>query len=150
RPVHRGDAADIRHRPGGARGDTAGRADAARPGQHAFTRLPPGAARADAAGPWHLLDLARADVFRGRGARPGQLSRARPGRVRRDGPGRHHVCRRVPLSAPRARRYAHPNARGEPLLAAAADAGIRITLLDALYLTASVDGKPLEGVQLRF
>jgi formiminoglutamate deiminase len=47
-------------------------------------------------------------------------------------------------------RYADPNAMGEALLAAAADAGIRITLLDTLYLAASVDGKPLEGVQRRF
>jgi formiminoglutamate deiminase len=47
-------------------------------------------------------------------------------------------------------RYADPNAMGEALIAAAADAGIRITLLDTLYLTAGVDGRPLEGVQLRF
>ncbi|WP_432831239.1 formimidoylglutamate deiminase [Dactylosporangium sp. CA-092794] len=47
-------------------------------------------------------------------------------------------------------RYTDPNAMGEALIAAAADAGIRITLLDTLYLTAGVDGRPLEGVQLRF
>lgn len=47
-------------------------------------------------------------------------------------------------------RYADPNAMGEALIAAAADAGIRITLLDTLYLTAGVDGRALEGVQLRF
>ncbi len=46
--------------------------------------------------------------------------------------------------------YADPNAMGLALLAAAADAGIRITLLDALYLTSTIDGKPLEGVQRRF
>ncbi|MET7397218.1 formimidoylglutamate deiminase [Dactylosporangium sp. NPDC005572] len=51
---------------------------------------------------------------------------------------------------PGGRPYDDPNAMGQALLAAAADAGIRITLLDTLYLTASVDGKPLEGVQLRF
>ena len=39
---------------------------------------------------------------------------------------------------------------GDALIAAAADAGIRITLLDTLYLTATVDGKPLEGVQRRY
>jgi cytosine/adenosine deaminase-related metal-dependent hydrolase len=39
---------------------------------------------------------------------------------------------------------------GEALLAAAADAGIRITLLDTLYLQSTVDGKPLTGPQLRF
>ncbi|GAA1893269.1 formimidoylglutamate deiminase [Asanoa iriomotensis] len=46
--------------------------------------------------------------------------------------------------------YVDPNVMGTVLIEAAAQAGIRITLLDALYLTASVDGAPLEGVQLRF
>ncbi|AGL14798.1 formimidoylglutamate deiminase [Actinoplanes sp. N902-109] len=48
------------------------------------------------------------------------------------------------------RPYADPNAMGHALLRAAADAGIRITLLDTLYLTAGVDGSPLDGVQRRF
>ncbi|GAA2390668.1 formimidoylglutamate deiminase [Dactylosporangium salmoneum] len=52
--------------------------------------------------------------------------------------------------APGGGKYSDPNAMGEALIAAAADAGIRITLLDTLYLTAGVDGRPLEGVQLRF
>jgi formiminoglutamate deiminase len=51
---------------------------------------------------------------------------------------------------PDGRRYDNPNAMGDALLAAAREAGIRITLLDALYLTATVDGAPLEGVQRRF
>ncbi|MET7417462.1 formimidoylglutamate deiminase [Dactylosporangium sp. NPDC005555] len=46
--------------------------------------------------------------------------------------------------------YDDPNAMGEALIAAAGEAGIRITLLDTLYLTSSVDGRPLEGVQSRF
>jgi formiminoglutamate deiminase len=46
--------------------------------------------------------------------------------------------------------YADPNAMGEALIEAARVAGIRITLLDALYLTSTVDGAPLEGVQRRF
>ena len=46
--------------------------------------------------------------------------------------------------------YVDPNVMGTVLIEAAAQAGIRITLLDALYLTSSVDGKPLEGVQRRF
>ena len=41
------------------------------------------------------------------------------------------------------------NAFGEALVAAAADAGIRITLLDACYLTGGFD-EPLRGPQLRF
>jgi formiminoglutamate deiminase len=52
--------------------------------------------------------------------------------------------------APGGSRYADPNAMGHALLAAARDAGIRITLLDTLYLTSTVDGEPLAGTQLRF
>jgi formiminoglutamate deiminase len=47
-------------------------------------------------------------------------------------------------------RYADPNAMGAALLRAAAEAGVRITLLDTCYLQADVDGTPLEGVQRRF
>jgi formiminoglutamate deiminase len=47
-------------------------------------------------------------------------------------------------------RYADPNAFGTALAAAAADAGVRLTLLDACYLQADVDGSPLAGPQLRF
>ncbi|WP_430783142.1 formimidoylglutamate deiminase [Actinoplanes sp. G11-F43] len=52
--------------------------------------------------------------------------------------------------APGGVRYADPNVMGAALIQAADEAGIRITLLDTLYLTAGVDGAPLEGVQLRF
>ncbi|HEX5542787.1 MAG TPA: formimidoylglutamate deiminase [Micromonospora sp.] len=48
------------------------------------------------------------------------------------------------------RRYADPNAMSAALVEAAAQAGIRITLLDTCYLTASVEGDPLRGAQLRF
>lgn len=47
-------------------------------------------------------------------------------------------------------RYDDPNVMGAALVEAATQAGIRITLLDACYLTASVDGEPLAGPQLRF
>ena len=50
---------------------------------------------------------------------------------------------------PDGRPYAEVNAMGEALIAAAADAGIRITLLDACYLTGA-PGQPLEGPQRRF
>ncbi|MBL7260546.1 formimidoylglutamate deiminase [Paractinoplanes lichenicola] len=60
--------------------------------------------------------------------------------------GEFHYLHHGPDGTP----YADPNAMGHALVAAAADAGIRITLLDTLYLTATVDGKPLEGVQRRF
>ncbi len=46
--------------------------------------------------------------------------------------------------------YADPNEMGHRLIAAAAEAGIRITLLDTLYLSSTVDGGPLDGVPRRF
>jgi formiminoglutamate deiminase len=52
--------------------------------------------------------------------------------------------------APDGSRYADPNAMGHALLAAAGEAGIRITLLDTVYLTSTVDGQPLRGPQVRF
>lgn len=51
--------------------------------------------------------------------------------------------------SPGGRPYADPNAMGEALIQAAADAGIRITLLDTLYLAGGF-GLPLEPVQRRF
>ncbi|MFB9466830.1 formimidoylglutamate deiminase [Streptomyces cinereospinus] len=45
--------------------------------------------------------------------------------------------------------YADPNAMGEALVAAAADAGIRITLLDTCYLSSGF-GRPPNAHQLRF
>jgi formiminoglutamate deiminase len=46
--------------------------------------------------------------------------------------------------------YDDPNEMAHSLVAAAAEAGIRITLLDTLYLTSAVDGDPLVGPQRRF
>ncbi|MFF4118690.1 formimidoylglutamate deiminase [Streptomyces sp. NPDC001714] len=51
--------------------------------------------------------------------------------------------------APGGTRYAEPNAMGEALIAAAADAGIRITLLDTAYLSSGF-GEPPNAHQLRF
>ena len=55
---------------------------------------------------------------------------------------------------PGGKRYRDPNEMGRVLIAAAAAAGLRITLLDACYLAAGFrpDGEPLPlaGVQLRF
>jgi formiminoglutamate deiminase len=50
---------------------------------------------------------------------------------------------------PGGRPYADPNAMGEALIAAAGDAGVRLTLLDTCYLRGGF-GTPLEGPQLRF
>jgi len=47
-------------------------------------------------------------------------------------------------------RYAEPNETGYRLVAAAEEAGIRITLLDTLFLASTVDGAAPEGNQLRF
>lgn len=51
--------------------------------------------------------------------------------------------------APGGTRYDDPNAMGEALIAAAADAGIRITLLDTAYLSSGF-GAPPDAPQLRF
>ncbi|MDT0457839.1 formimidoylglutamate deiminase [Streptomyces sp. DSM 41527] len=51
--------------------------------------------------------------------------------------------------APGGTRYDDPNAMGEALITAAADAGIRITLLDTAYLSAGF-GAPPDHHQLRF
>lgn len=59
--------------------------------------------------------------------------------------GEFHYLHHAPGGAP----YADPNAMGEALIAAAGEAGIRITLLDACYLSAGF-GTPPEQSQLRF
>ncbi len=50
---------------------------------------------------------------------------------------------------PDGRPYDAPNVMGDALVAAAGEAGIRITLLDTCYLGAGIDSGP-EGVQIRF
>ncbi|WP_375482977.1 formimidoylglutamate deiminase [uncultured Jatrophihabitans sp.] len=55
--------------------------------------------------------------------------------------------------APDGRPYDEPNVMAEALRAAARDAGIRLTLLDACYLAGGLDGdghRPLDPVQRRF
>ncbi|MDT7839530.1 formimidoylglutamate deiminase [Streptomyces justiciae] len=59
--------------------------------------------------------------------------------------GEFHYLHHAPSGTP----YADPNAMGEALIAAAADAGIRITLLDTAYLSAGF-GQPPNTHQLRF
>ncbi|WP_141311406.1 formimidoylglutamate deiminase [Streptomyces spinoverrucosus] len=59
--------------------------------------------------------------------------------------GEFHYVHHAPGGTP----YADPNAMGEALIAAAADAGIRITLLDTCYLSAGF-GQPPNTHQLRF
>jgi len=59
--------------------------------------------------------------------------------------GEFHYLHHAPDGTP----YADPNAFGQALIAAAADAGIRITLLDTLYLSSGFGAAP-EGVQRRY
>ncbi|MFH9658439.1 formimidoylglutamate deiminase [Streptomyces sp. NPDC017248] len=59
--------------------------------------------------------------------------------------GEFHYVHHAPGGTP----YADPNAMGEALIAAAAEAGIRITLLDTCYLSAGF-GEPPDTHQLRF
>lgn len=47
-------------------------------------------------------------------------------------------------------RYADANEMGRAVVRAATDAGLRITLLDTVYLQADAHGAPLAGAQLRF
>jgi formiminoglutamate deiminase len=59
--------------------------------------------------------------------------------------GEFHYVHHGPGGTP----YRDRNAMGDALVAAAQDAGIRITLLDTCYLAGGI-GTPLEGPQLRF
>jgi formiminoglutamate deiminase len=59
--------------------------------------------------------------------------------------GEFHYLHHAPGGVP----YQDPNAMSAALLAAAEEAGVRVTLLDACYLTGGV-GDPLLGPQLRF
>ncbi|WP_432151940.1 formimidoylglutamate deiminase [Streptomyces sp. bgisy029] len=59
--------------------------------------------------------------------------------------GEFHYLHHAPGGTP----YANPNAMGEALIAAAGEAGIRITLLDTAYLAAGF-GEPPNRHQLRF
>ncbi|MFE0651257.1 formimidoylglutamate deiminase [Streptomyces sp. NPDC059534] len=59
--------------------------------------------------------------------------------------GEFHYLHHAPGGTP----YADPNAMGEALIAAATEAGIRITLLDTAYLSAGFGAAP-EQHQLRF
>lgn len=59
--------------------------------------------------------------------------------------GEFHYLHHRPGGAP----YEDPNEMAEALVAAASDAGLRLTLFDACYLEAA-PGSPAEGVQRRF
>ena len=52
--------------------------------------------------------------------------------------------------APDGRPYATPTAMADAVIAAAGDAGLRLTLLPVLYQRGGFDGRPLDGRQRRF
>ena len=97
--------------------------------------------------------MARADVRRSPSRLdPDTYYRLARGRLRRDGRwpgtpsvGEFHYLHHAPGGTP----YADPNAMGEALRQAAADAGIRLTLLDTCYLAGGIGVEPDE-VQRRF
>jgi formiminoglutamate deiminase len=60
--------------------------------------------------------------------------------------GEFHYLHHDPAGRP----YADPNRMGEALIEAAAQAGIRLTLIDTCYLRAGLGGEPLAGPQVRF
>ena len=60
--------------------------------------------------------------------------------------GEFHYLHHGPGGVP----YDDPNAMSAAVEQAADEAGVRLTLLDTCYLTAAVDGAPLEGPQRRF
>ena len=99
-----------------------------------------------------VLDLARADVRRGRaGSTPDtyfELARATYREMASVGitsVGEFHYLHHGPGGTP----YDDPNAMSHALVEAAREAGIRIALLDTCYLAAGI-GRPPEGVQARF
>jgi formiminoglutamate deiminase len=59
--------------------------------------------------------------------------------------GEFHYLHHGPGGVP----YADPNEMGRALIAAAAEAGVRVTLIDSCYLHGGI-GVPAEGAQLRF
>lgn len=60
--------------------------------------------------------------------------------------GEFHYVHHDPLGRP----YADPNAMGRALVDAAAEAGVRLTLLDTCYLHGGPGGEPLDERQRRF
>jgi formiminoglutamate deiminase len=60
--------------------------------------------------------------------------------------GEFHYLHHDPAGRP----YADPNRMGEAVAEAAGRAGVRLTLIDTCYLRAGLDGRPLEGAQVRF
>ena len=60
--------------------------------------------------------------------------------------GEFHYLHHTPDGSP----YADPNRMGQVLIEAAAQAGVRLTLIDTCYLRAGLGGEPLAGPQVRF
>lgn len=119
---------------------------------HAFHRALRGRVQADRGDFWTWRDIMYRAAERLDPDRYHRLARAVFGEMALAGMTAvgefHYVHRRADGST-----YADPNAMGEALLAAADEAGVRLTLLDTLYLHSGMDGsvrREPEGVQLRF
>ncbi|MYS25133.1 formiminoglutamate deiminase [Streptomyces sp. DvalAA-14] len=119
---------------------------------HAFHRALRGAAQVGSGTFWTWRDIMYSVAFHLTPDSYFQLARAVYAEMALTGVtcvGEFHYLHHQYGGAP----YDNPNAMGEALIAAAAEAGIRITLLDAAYLHGGlVRGgyRPLEGVQTRF
>ena len=127
--------------------------DPARPGQRPLPRLPPGAARAHPGRPGHFWTWRERMYERGRPARPRTPTWRWPRAVYAEMAlagvtcvGEFHYLHHRPDGARTTTRtrWARRWSRRRPT------AGVRLTLLDTCYLTATVDGQPLAGVQRRF
>ncbi|ROO83258.1 formiminoglutamate deiminase [Actinocorallia herbida] len=115
---------------------------------HAFHRALRGRAQHGAGTFWNWRELMYSVAERLTPETYFALARAVYGEMARAGiacVGEFHYLHHAPDGTP----YADPNVMGEALLDAAAEAGIRITLLDALYLRGGY-GSELSGAQLRF
>ncbi|HUF98534.1 MAG TPA: formimidoylglutamate deiminase [Ilumatobacter sp.] len=121
---------------------------------HAFHRALRGRTQGDSGSFWTWRDVMYRAAERLDPDRYFRLARATFGEMALAGVatvGEFHYVHHLPDGAP----YANPNAMGEALLAAADEAGLRITLLDTLYLhggfatTRTAYSAPT-GVQVRY
>jgi len=119
---------------------------------HAFHRALRGHTQADQGSFWTWRTIMYRVAERLDPERYYRLARAVYGEMVRAGitaVGEFHYLHHGPDGTP----YTNPNAMGEALSAAAADAGLRVTLLDTLYQHGGLgaDGhRPPEGVQRRY
>lgn len=120
---------------------------------HAFHRMLRGRTHAESGSFWTWRDLMYAEAARLDPDRYFAVARVAFAEMAQAGftvVGEFHYLHRDAAGRP----YADPNAMGEAVIAAAAEAGIRLTLLDTLYLHGGIDDdggyRPLNETQARF